>query len=103
MFWRVRAVRSLLHPDDLARLVAEEYAVATPVTVALLRLGFNDTYVVTDAAGERLALRVYLREKYWIRSDADLLCELELLEHLADAGRAVVPGCGAARDDLLGR
>ena len=103
MFWRVRAVRSLLHPDDLARRVAQEYAVATPVTVALLRLGFNDTYVVTDAAGERLALRVYLREKYWIRSESDLLCELELLEHLADTGRAVARPRRRCGGELLGQ
>jgi Ser/Thr protein kinase RdoA (MazF antagonist) len=101
----VRAVRSLLHPDDLASLVAEEYDVAAPVTVALLRFGFNDTYTVTDAGGTRWVLRVYARGKYWIRSEADLRCELELLEHLADAGRAVVRPLrrGSGDGDLLGR
>jgi Ser/Thr protein kinase RdoA (MazF antagonist) len=99
----VRAVRSLLHPDDLASLVADEYEVAAPVTVALLRLGFNDTYVVTDGGGGRWALRVYLNDKYWIRSDSDLRCELELLEHLALAGRPVVRPVRCCSGDLLGR
>ncbi|WP_173161582.1 phosphotransferase enzyme family protein [Phytohabitans suffuscus] len=77
---------SLLHAEDLAQLVEREYAIAAPVRVSLLNRGFNDTYLVTDVEGGRRALRVYNREKYWIRSESDLRFELDLLEHLAAAG-----------------
>lgn len=85
----MRVVHSLLHPDDLAGLVEREYDIPGPVRARLLHRGFNDTYVVTDVTGERWALRVYTRDKYWIRSTSDVRFELELLEHLAAAGRWV--------------
>lgn len=84
-----RVIRSLLHPDDLARLVEREYDVAAPVTARLLGSGFNDSYRVTDRDGDVRVLRVYARDKHWVRSESDLLFELELLEHLAAAGRRV--------------
>src|SRR5687767_4652032 len=68
----MRVTHSLLHTDDLARLVEREYAIAAPVAVTLLDRGFNDTYLVTDVAGDRRVLRVYNRDKYWIRSESDL-------------------------------
>ena len=67
-----------------------EYVIAAPVKVSLLNRGFNDTYLVTDVEGGRRVLRVYNREKYWIRSESDLRFELDLLEHLAAAGLGVI-------------
>ncbi|MEQ7008748.1 phosphotransferase [Actinopolymorpha sp. B17G11] len=98
----MRVVSSLLHPDDLARLVEREYDVAGPVVARLLRRGFNDTYLVADSAGERRILRIYSRDKYWVRSADDLLFELELLNHLASAGCPVSHPYPRRRGDLLG-
>ncbi|MEE6309164.1 phosphotransferase [Plantactinospora veratri] len=94
---------SLLHAEDLAQLVEREYAIAAPVTVSLLNRGFNDTYLVTDAEGGRRVLRVYNREKYWIRSESDLRFELDLLEHLAAAGLGVIRPYQRSLGDRLGR
>ncbi|GAA0952356.1 phosphotransferase enzyme family protein [Virgisporangium aurantiacum] len=99
----MRVTHSLLHTDDLARLVEREYAIAAPVTVSLLNRGFNDTYLVTDVEGDRRALRVYNRDKYWIRSESDLHFELDLLEHLAAAGLGVIRPYQRTTGDRLGR
>lgn len=99
----MRAIHSLLHPDDLARLVEREYALPAPVRVRLLRRGFNDTYLITAADGERRVLRVYIRDKYWIGSDSDLHFELDLLEHLASAGLGVARPYQRADGTRLGR
>jgi Ser/Thr protein kinase RdoA (MazF antagonist) len=99
----MRVTHSLLHADDLAQLVQGEYAIAAPVTVRLLNRGFNDTYLVTDAEGGRRVLRVYNREKYWIRSESDLHFELDLLAHLASAGLGVSRPYQRVVGDRLGR
>lgn len=98
----MRVTHSLLHVDDLARLVEREYAIPAPVTVSLLNRGFNDSYLVTAADGARRVLRVYNREKYWIRSESDLLFELELVEHLASAGLGVIRPYQRTDGDRIG-
>lgn len=99
----MRVTHSLLHAEDLAQLVEREYAVAAPVRVSLLKRGFNDTYLVTDAAGDRRVLRVYNREKYWIRSASEVRFELDLLDHLAAAGLGVIRPYRRVDGDRLGR
>ncbi|MEQ4304958.1 phosphotransferase [Plantactinospora sp. B6F1] len=99
----MRVTHSLLHAEDLAQLVEREYAIAAPVRVNLLNRGFNDTYLVTDADGGRRVLRIYNREKYWIRSESDLRFELDLLEHLAAAGLGVIRPYQRTLGDRLGR
>jgi Ser/Thr protein kinase RdoA (MazF antagonist) len=99
----MRVTHSLLHTDDLARLVEREYAIAAPVEVSLLNRGFNDTYLVADVEGDRRVLRVYNRDKYWIRSESDLRFELDLLEHLAAAGLGVIRPYQRIVGDRLGR
>src|SRR5262245_18591761 len=99
----MRVTHSLLHAQDLAQLVEREYAVAAPVTVSLLNRGFSDSYLVPDIDGGRRVLRVYNREKSWIRSESDLHFELGLLEHLAAAGLAVIRPYPRAAGDRLGR
>jgi len=99
----MRVTHSLPHAEDLAQLVDREYAIAAPVKVSLLNRGFNDTYLVTDVDGGRRVLRVYNREKYWIRSESDLRFELDLLEHLAAAGLGVSRPYQRTLGDRLGR
>ena len=99
----MRVTHSLLHPDDLAQLVEREYAIAAPVKVRLLNRGFNDTYLVTEAEGDRRVLRVYNRDKYWIGSASDLRFEVDLLEHLTAAGLNVIRPYERTVGDRLGR
>ncbi|MGN9909873.1 phosphotransferase enzyme family protein [Phytohabitans sp. LJ34] len=99
----MRVTHSLLHAGDLAQLVKREYAIAAPVKVSLLNRGFNDSYLVTDVEGGRRVLRVYNREKYWIRSESDLRFELDLLDHLAASGLGVIRPYPRAAGDRLGR
>ncbi len=99
----MRVTHSLLHPEDVAELVEREYTIAAPVKVGLLNRGFNDAYLVTDVEGGRRVLRVYNREKYWIRSESDLRFELDLLEHLAAAELGVIRPYQRAHGDRLGR
>jgi len=99
----MRVTHSLLHAEDLAQLVEREYAVAAPVKVSLLNRGFNDSYLVTDVQGGRRVLRVYNREKYWIRSESELRFELDLLAHLAAAGLGVIRPYQRTVGDRLGR
>lgn len=99
----MRVVHSLLHPDDLAQLVEREYPIPGPVKAKLLSRGFNDTYLITDAEGGRRVLRVYNRDKYWIGSESDLQFELDLLEHLDNAGLGVIHPYQRAAGGTLGR
>ena len=71
--------------------------------MSLLNRGFNDTYLVADVEGDRRVLRVYNRDKYWIRSESDLRFELDLLEHLAVAGLGVIRPYQRTVGDRLGR
>lgn len=98
----MRVIRSLLHPEDLAELVGREYDVPGPVKGKLLRCGFNDSYLLTDADGGRRVLRVYNRDKYWVGSESDLRFELDLLTHLAAGGRRVVRPYSRTNGDSLG-
>ncbi|HVX42288.1 MAG TPA: hypothetical protein VHC49_00285 [Mycobacteriales bacterium] len=99
----MRTVRSLLHPDDLSELIEQQYQIATPVTTTLLQRGFNDAYLVTDGRGDRRMLRVYARDKYWLRSAGDVSFELELLDHLAADGRSVAHPYRRNSGELRGR
>src|SRR5215475_7815699 len=99
----MRVTHSLLHVEDLAQLVEREYAIAAPVKVSLLNRGFNDSYLVTDVEHGRRVLRVYNREKYWIRSESDLRFELDLLAHLGAAGLGVIRPYQRTLGDRLGR
>lgn len=99
----MRVIHSLLHADDIARLVEREYSVTLPVTATLLSRGFNDTYLVADSEGGHCVLRVYAHDKHWVSSDSDVLCELELLEHLASGGLSVSHPYRQRSGELFGR
>lgn len=99
----MRTVRSLLHPVDLAELVEREYRIRPPVAATLLQRGFNDAYLVSGGDGERRVLRVYAKDKYWLASESDVQFELDLLDHLAAAGRSVAHPYPRRCGELLGR
>lgn len=80
-------VHSVLQPQALARVLEREYPCSSAVSVQLLRRNIGDTYLVRGLQGHECAiLRVY--RAGW-RSRADVAWELQLLEHLAQAGLGV--------------
>jgi Ser/Thr protein kinase RdoA (MazF antagonist) len=83
-------------PEAVAALVAARYDLRRPPTCALLRHGFNDSYLVATDAGERFVLRVSGRRA---RGPADVAAETAFLAHLDAAGvpvAAAVPTRGGA-------
>jgi Ser/Thr protein kinase RdoA (MazF antagonist) len=78
-------VNAILEPPELLPWLGREYELAGPIQCELIRRGFNDHYAVT-AGDARYVLRIYLNRKYYIRSEADFLFELELLEFLRVGG-----------------
>jgi Ser/Thr protein kinase RdoA (MazF antagonist) len=80
-----------LLPDVIAAYVADHYPVAPPVTAALLRRGFNDTYSIHAADGEKYVFRLYFNDKYYISGPDDFRFELDLLTYLHEHGCSVAP------------
>lgn len=78
----IPATHSILDPDALSALVAQEYGLADVSRIRLIRRGLNDVYAVLS--GERRhILRVY---RVGWRTDDDLYWEQGLLDHLAAGG-----------------
>jgi len=79
---RARVVHAVLSPAALLEAVARAYSIPGPSACELLKLGLNDTYVLT-APRRRYVLRVY--RAGW-RSTDEIDYELALLAHLAARG-----------------
>lgn len=72
---------AVLEPDLVARLVIKNYDLGPITDCRHLFSSVNHTYAVeTDSA--RYAVRIHDGQKWWISSEADLLFELDLLDHL---------------------
>jgi len=69
----------------LAELVANRYAVATPVMCRFWQQDINDTYMLT-AGSTKYALRVY---RYAWRIREDIQAEIDLLNYLHGKGVSV--------------
>jgi len=66
-----------------------------------IRRGFNDAYVV-DTGQEKYIFRLYLNGKYYIESDDAYRFELNLVNHLYQAGVPVASVIPTANGELLG-
>lgn len=73
-------IYSTIDPVYLSNLLSTEYLIPN-ATVALIRRGFNDVYLVQSPT-QQFVLRIYLHDKYWISEIGDIQFELDLLEHL---------------------
>lgn len=79
------ALYQIIKPNDLKPIVKAYYELKSPISVKLIRAGFNHNYRLNT--GDRLLiLRVYLNNKYYIRSPDDFRFELELLDYLNKQG-----------------
>lgn len=98
-----------LDSETVARLVAEHYDVGPITGSRHLFSSVNHTYAV-EAESDCYAVRVHAGKKWWISSEADLLFELDLLDHLHARGVPVsysLPGRDGQRlrniDTPMGR
>jgi Ser/Thr protein kinase RdoA (MazF antagonist) len=65
--------------DSVGDFLATRYALPSPVKCSLLRRGFNDSFEVLDANGQRYVLRLSCRR---MRGEADVASETQFLAYL---------------------
>src|SRR6188472_2501956 len=68
-----------LQTEEMGSWLAEQYGLATPIHIDLIRSYTNDVYLV-ETPRDRYVLKVY--GAGW-RTEADVLYEVSLLQHLA--------------------
>ena len=73
---------STVRADEIARVVAEHYALATPISCRMLNRGFNDTYWI-NAGGTQYVFRL---SHHRARGPADVATETEFIAHLDRSG-----------------
>src|SRR6476620_7276384 len=69
--------------ESVGHFLATRYALPSPVECSLLRRGFNDSFEVLDANGQRYVLRLSCRRT---RGEADVASETEFLTYLDSVG-----------------
>ena len=85
--------------ESVSNFLATQYALQSPIECTLLRRGFNDSFEVLAADGQRYVLRLSCRR---LRGEADVASETDFLAYLDAVGVPVavpVP----ARDGALFR
>lgn len=94
------ALNQVIKSNDLIPIVKTYYDLRPPICVELINAGFNHSYRVKT--GDRLfVLRIYLNNKYYIRSSDDFRFELELLEYLKRQGIPVASPIKNNRSEFL--
>ena len=82
--------------ESVGNFLASRYALPSPVECSLLRRGFNDSFEVLDANGQRYVLRLSCRRT---RGEADVASETAFLTYLDSVGVPVaVPVSNVARN-----
>ncbi len=76
--------------ESVGNFLASRYALPSPVECSLLRRGFNDSFEVLDANGQRYVLRLSCRRT---RGEADVASETEFLTYLDSVGVPVAARC----------
>ena len=79
---RLRAKYSTASAKSVEKFVAKRYALPGPVECALLHRGFNDSFEVKAADGQRYVLRLSCRRP---RGEADVASETAFLTYLDSA------------------
>lgn len=96
----VPTVKSLISPDFLADLLYEEYGFDPPIDCRLVKTGDNDTYKITSN-GEYFSLRISRPNRAHIKSDDELLFELEWLQFLWKKRIPVIIPLARSNGDLF--
>lgn len=76
--------------DDLIKVIVENYSLNTSISCELIRAGDNDNYLIRSG-DTKYVLRVYRREKYWLKNDSDYFFEMTWLNFLHQHDCAVAP------------
>ena len=79
----LRVSYSTATAESVGDFLAARYALPGPVECSLLRRGFNDSFAVLDADGQRYVLRLSCRRT---RGEADFASETEFLTYLDSVG-----------------
>ena len=79
----LRVSYSTATAESVGDFLAARYALPGPVECSLLRRGFNDSFAVLDADGQRYVLRLSCRRT---RGEADVASETEFLTYLDSVG-----------------
>ena len=85
--------------DAVARYVASRYALAEPIECTFLQRGFNDSYAVRSADGQRAVLRL---SSLRARGEADVASETAFIAWLDRAGIPVAAPVPARDGTLFG-
>src|SRR3979409_1757688 len=79
----LRVSYSTATAESVGDFLATRYALPSPVECSLLRRGFNDSFEVLDANGQRYVLRMSCRRT---RGEADVATETAFLPYLDSVG-----------------
>ena len=93
-------LNQVVKPDDLKPIIEAYYKLEMPIFIKLIHAGFNYSYHLTTGA-HQFVLRIYLNNKYYIRSSDDLRVELELLIYLKTQGIPVATPVKNNQDEYL--
>lgn len=86
----------------ITALVEREYGLGTPFDCVLLSQGMNDVFRI-DLPGGPFVLRIHGAGKWWLKQEADVRFELDLLAHLHRQGVPVSYPVARSNGDTLGR
>jgi Ser/Thr protein kinase RdoA (MazF antagonist) len=93
----INVIYSTAAGDEVARFVAGRYSVEKPLACSLLNRGFNDSFLVRTANGEKYVVRISGQGR---RTRADINSETAFIVHLDQMGVPVAVPV-AARDGRL--
>jgi len=91
---------TVIGKEKITDVVSKYYNVGAISKCDLIRAGFNHNYLVEAEKG-KFVLRVYLNNKYYIRSEKDFYFELELLKYLIEQGLPVAKPVSNCEEKLL--
>jgi len=74
----IQILHSIIAPAALKTLLQENYDIEQILDLQILSIGDNDNYVVTTV-DKKYVLKIYKRNKYWLKNKSDYLFEGELL------------------------
>lgn len=62
-------LNQIIKPNDLKPILKAYYNLSPPISIKLIRAGFNHNYLIES--DRQFVLRIYLNHKYYITSSAD--------------------------------
>ncbi len=90
----------LLTEEEIQQFLMRNYSLDQPLICTFLRRSFNDHYLV-QSGRQRFVVRIYMNDKYYIKSPADFNFELELLQYLAAIDCPVAYPLRSTKDEMI--